>query len=267
MKKFVAGIIVGATLMLGSTVFADQIKQYILTAASYPIFVNGKEFKDEANPILNYEGSTYVPLAKLGDLTGVNYKWNDALKRVEIDTKGSAPATPTTPTTPSAGSGSASGSTSNGGSGLPQGGILTPDVKIVESTESGFFTRDGVVMYEAFDRDGKRLGIYKDDYDGVLTMAILNRKETLPPKLSDGYMQGSLLQEAYRIYVTYDEADLVFKTGPLVTKQEEYYRLTLPADWKKNKTGETTTGGIRIKKYDGINYFNIEDLKKVKLIG
>ncbi|WP_088833786.1 stalk domain-containing protein [Paenibacillus tyrfis] len=61
-------------------------KKYILTEVAYPIVVNGKEFKDATAPILNYEGSTYVPLVKLGDLTGVIYKWNDAAKRVEIDT-------------------------------------------------------------------------------------------------------------------------------------------------------------------------------------
>jgi len=84
--KFVAGILVGAAVATTGSVFAAEIKQYILTPASYPIVVNGTEFNDPVAPILNYEGSTYVPLAKLGDITGVNYTWNDAAKRVEIVT-------------------------------------------------------------------------------------------------------------------------------------------------------------------------------------
>lgn len=74
--------------MVGATSGYAAVKQYMLTDASYPIFVNGAEYVDAERPILNYEGSTYVPLAKLGDITGVNYKWNEKLKRVEIEAPG-----------------------------------------------------------------------------------------------------------------------------------------------------------------------------------
>lgn len=86
LKKFISGCIVGACLMLGTTVYAEQIKQFILTPVTYPIVVDGVEYKDAERPVLNYEGSTYVPLAKLGDITGVDYVWNDQLGRVEINT-------------------------------------------------------------------------------------------------------------------------------------------------------------------------------------
>lgn len=86
MKKYVIGCMVGVIMTLGTTVFADQVKQFILTPTTYPIIVDGVEYKDDEHPVLNYEGSTYVPLAKLGDITGVDYVWNEKLGRVEINT-------------------------------------------------------------------------------------------------------------------------------------------------------------------------------------
>ncbi|WP_158289257.1 stalk domain-containing protein [Paenibacillus flagellatus] len=261
MKKFVAGIIVGVTLTIGSSVFADQIKQFVLTAASYPIFVNGKEFADPEHPVLNYEGSTYVPLAKLGDLTGVQYKWNDDLKRVEIDTKQAGSTDPAAP-------GTSTGSVAKPGSGLPQGGVLTPDVEIRESTESGFFTRDGVVMYEAVDRAGNNLGVFSDEDEESYMMAKLENKP-LPPKLSEGWMQGGFLYKVYQVDSKYEGNDLVFY--PIAKKDtevlKELARLNLPSDWRDKESGETTANGIKVKRHNKINYFSIEDLKKVGLIG
>ncbi|WP_157793874.1 stalk domain-containing protein [Paenibacillus donghaensis] len=77
--------------MLTENAEIDAIKKlqqgpdhYLLTEVAYPVVVNGKKYTDAKNPILNYEGSTYIPLAKIGELTGVNYKWNAGLKQVEI---------------------------------------------------------------------------------------------------------------------------------------------------------------------------------------
>jgi hypothetical protein len=80
------GILIGALLMVGATSGYAAVKQYLLTEASYPIYVDGTAYSDKEKPVLNYNGSTYVPLAKLGDITGVNYTWNESLKRVEIAT-------------------------------------------------------------------------------------------------------------------------------------------------------------------------------------
>jgi len=83
-RDIITGVVIGALLMVGATAGYAAVKQYILTEASYPIYVNGSKYSDAESPILNYKGSTYVPLAKLGDITGVNYKWNEKAKRVEI---------------------------------------------------------------------------------------------------------------------------------------------------------------------------------------
>lgn len=84
MKKYFMGFIAGAILMTGVTAFADTAKEYMLTNLKFPVILNGKEFKNDELPFLNYNGNTYVPLKITGDLLGVPVKWNDVLRRVEI---------------------------------------------------------------------------------------------------------------------------------------------------------------------------------------
>lgn len=86
MKKIILGMLIGFILSF-STTSLGAVKQYVLYEINYPVFVNGVEYKSSEFPFLNYDGRTYVPLSKLGDLTGLNYKWNDELKRVEIYTE------------------------------------------------------------------------------------------------------------------------------------------------------------------------------------
>lgn len=86
MKKLIIVFVAGLLCGLCSPAIAATVKQYILTEAPYPVVVNGTVYKDEKHPILNYEGSTYVPLAKLGDITGVKYTWNSKLRQVDIVT-------------------------------------------------------------------------------------------------------------------------------------------------------------------------------------
>lgn len=84
MKKVMIGIMIGFALSLSATAFAAPVKEFVLTKIAYPILVNGVEYNDEKLPALNYEGNTYIPLAKIGDLLGVDYRWNADKKRVEI---------------------------------------------------------------------------------------------------------------------------------------------------------------------------------------
>jgi hypothetical protein len=98
LKKMVFGIVIGSALTLTTSVFADSIKEYILTKIEYPIMVNGSEFKSNELPALNYQGNTYLPLKAIADALGKPIKWNDDLKRVEI---GVAPSpTPSPELTP-----------------------------------------------------------------------------------------------------------------------------------------------------------------------
>ncbi len=86
MKKVLISMVTAGLLITGNTAVlaASSTTVYKLTEAAYPIMVNGKEYADPTRPILSYQGSTYIPLARIADLTGVSYTWNEALKQLEI---------------------------------------------------------------------------------------------------------------------------------------------------------------------------------------
>ncbi|MCR8642969.1 copper amine oxidase N-terminal domain-containing protein [Paenibacillus sp. N1-5-1-14] len=84
MKKVLIGVVIGSAVTLTTSAYADTIKEYILTKIDYPILVNGKEFKSNELPALNYQGNTYLPLKAIGEALGKPVKWNDQLYRVEI---------------------------------------------------------------------------------------------------------------------------------------------------------------------------------------
>lgn len=83
-------MLVGAIL---STVLpiSAAVQQYILTPATYPIMVNGKELNDPDFPVLNYNGTTYLSLRKTAEAVGADLKWNEEERRVEIINKATDP--------------------------------------------------------------------------------------------------------------------------------------------------------------------------------
>jgi len=54
---FILGVIVVSTLPISAAV-----EKFMLTKAPYKIIVNGSEYKDDAQPALNLNGNTYVPV-------------------------------------------------------------------------------------------------------------------------------------------------------------------------------------------------------------
>src|SRR5660397_31273 len=82
-KGLILGIIIGAVLMLPISSFASSLTQFILVNAQYPIIVDDNLYEGDL-PILNYEGSTYVPLKTMSELLDVNIFWNETLRQVKI---------------------------------------------------------------------------------------------------------------------------------------------------------------------------------------
>lgn len=70
--------------MLAVPTFAVTVKQYLLVKAEYPVYVNRQAYTSGEQPILNYQGSTYVPMRSVGDILGADVQWNSELKRSEI---------------------------------------------------------------------------------------------------------------------------------------------------------------------------------------
>jgi len=82
-KPLVIGSILCVSILSFTPVFAT-VQQYILTKISYPILVNGEEYTNDELPVLNYNGSTFIPLRAVGDMLNTKVEWNEELKRVEI---------------------------------------------------------------------------------------------------------------------------------------------------------------------------------------
>ncbi|MCY9667988.1 copper amine oxidase N-terminal domain-containing protein [Paenibacillus alginolyticus] len=81
---YIATFLAGALFATFGSAYADEVEQFVLTKIKYPVQVNGKEYKDESLPTLNYNGNTYVPLKAIGELTGTKVQWNEKLGQVEI---------------------------------------------------------------------------------------------------------------------------------------------------------------------------------------
>ena len=82
-KQLFIGIIIGAILFNIIPSFATTVKQYIAYESPYPMYVNGKEFKSDL-PILNYNGTTYIPLRAVSDILGVPLDFNGQIIKIGI---------------------------------------------------------------------------------------------------------------------------------------------------------------------------------------
>ncbi|TYQ14776.1 UNVERIFIED_CONTAM: copper amine oxidase-like protein [Acetivibrio alkalicellulosi] len=86
MKKFLLVFILGALIFSTLTITAN-VRQYILTPASYNVVADGVIVGDPDYPILNYNGTTYLSLRKAADVLNVSLEWNGELKQAELNTK------------------------------------------------------------------------------------------------------------------------------------------------------------------------------------
>ncbi len=257
MRDVVLGITIGVILTTGVTAGAAAVKNYVMTEVTYPVFVNGKEYKDTTKPILNYEGSTYVPLAKLGDITGLNYMWNDSAKRVEINT--STDVKIVTPV---------------------DGNIRDVDAELAEREWIKRFTENNPVVtadgtsyfydgafgmnffnaYNAFDNTNKG---FTDEDDIQYILARLQGKSELPPRLSDGWISGGVLRAGYGFNVKIEDDQILFVAPRPMYNPEVIAKFPVAEAWE---SGEKTVKGVRIVKHEDYYYFSIDDLAKSKII-
>ncbi|MBS5910735.1 MAG: hypothetical protein KID09_08810 [Paenibacillus macerans] len=231
MKKalyLIVGVIIGASIGIGTTSYA-AVKQFILTEFNSPVVVNGVVYKDVQNPILNYNGKTYIPLSKIGDLTGVNYKWNAEKKQVEI------------------GSTSQTGMSTSSGTDhyvIDNGRVTTIDAAIAEREAIENFTKNTPTVIEEkaglVEEDGTTVLYIKNNYgsdvrlvseDDVNYVTAKIKKQPLPPGISDGWISEGLLKSVY---------------GPNVLDQD--------------------LSSASSKKFNEITYYKIDDLINLGVI-
>ena len=120
---------------------------------------------------------------------------------------------------------------------------LKPDTVVtVETPQSGYNKHPNGATFYAYDRSGTYKGEFIDRDDGNY-VSFLRYNTPEPPKLSDKWMSLSILRKIYN--VSYQDTQVVIKQG-----DEEVLRLPLPSNWNQIDVKETTSGNIRIKKFD-----------------
>ncbi len=91
MKKFIAGLLIGATLMSGA-VYATGAKLEV-SLQSLKFFINGTSTQQSA---FIHEGTTYVPVRFVSEKLGKEVVWDGKTQSITIGEKGET-ATPVTP--------------------------------------------------------------------------------------------------------------------------------------------------------------------------
>ncbi|WP_028559016.1 stalk domain-containing protein [Paenibacillus pinihumi] len=226
MKKSIitlaAGVLIGVSISYAGPAWAAA-KQFILNEVNYPVVVDGKVYKDTKAPILNYNGSTYIPLAKIGDLTGVNYKWNSEKKQVEIGTKNSS---------------------SDGPAGRKNDN-LQPDteVKIEEPVVKGY------------------KGI-RDEADVNIEIAKVH-KVSPPPLLSQGWISEDLFYDVFKYNKLYSEDKPGVEIVNIGKNYDVLITFEFPDGWSDaDEQKEINVNGVRVKRHLDTNYYNIADFEK-----
>jgi len=230
------GFVMGAIVAVSVPAYG-AVKQYVLTQVAYPIVVNGVAYNDPSRPILNYEGSTYVPLAKLGDLTGVNYTWNDSKQQVEIVVSERDLNPP-------------SGTASQSGVAGRQDD-LPDDIEVIEADVPGY--KGHADWEDPSYKWAEGMGRAADDF---------------PPLLSEGWISSAMLDEIESIYVggTDIPFEVIISNKSFANNHVVYKTFSLPSDYDVNKKQSFEVKGIRIINYYGNLFFSIRDLQEKGII-
>jgi hypothetical protein len=83
LKKFVAGVAVGAILTATTAVYASDAVQAVLFPVKY--WINGKEATPTAYETINYKDSAYVPLRFVSDKLGAAVVYDDVYRSITLD--------------------------------------------------------------------------------------------------------------------------------------------------------------------------------------
>ncbi|MFS0837271.1 stalk domain-containing protein [Paenibacillus sp. 1P03SA] len=85
MKKVLLGFILGVGLTISATAFADDVINQVTAylRPDFPVKVDGKD-ANLKNPVLIYEGSSYLPVKETARLVGKEAVWNEKTSTIDI---------------------------------------------------------------------------------------------------------------------------------------------------------------------------------------
>lgn len=104
------------------------------------------------------------------------------------------------------------------------------------------------------------------DYFDVNYVNAKDNKEKLPPLMSEGWISLAMLSEIENVSNLGSSDKNTIALGKYVGTELVRYEIVLTEEYKKATDGDFTLGDMRVKKYKGTMYLNIEDVKKTGLI-
>ncbi len=210
----------------------EEITVYLNKGVS--IKLDGEKWtpKDEAGNTLypiTYNGSTYLPVRAVGEASGLKVGWNEEKQKVLLGKPNLNP-----PPLPS------------------------PSPKAEVKSPKGVTEEFGKVVFYAYDKNGKFLGVMKDDVNWAGYGELVGL--TPPPTIAEGWLDSNHLRDAYGS-VNKEENALILTNSAFST--QVFYRFNIPEGFYKQINGDFEVDGVRIRRWDGHEFFNIEDLQKV----
>ncbi|MFX3631731.1 MAG: copper amine oxidase N-terminal domain-containing protein [Candidatus Pristimantibacillus sp.] len=242
----------------------DKLK-ITFTLGSKTAYVNGQKKALQAAPFTQ-NGTTYIPIRIVGEATGNAVYWSSEANVIQVNSSSFKGASYTI-------DGisvyfSANGVVLVGPAAEKAMGDQRELAEIdnINETIANFpkFRVVGVPPTEAQSKEPGYKG-YPDYFDENYVTAAGN-DEKLPPLMSKGWISLAMLKEIEGITKLSSDSANTLAIGKYVGINIVRYEIELTDEYKKAKEGDFTLSDLRVKKYKGSMYLNIEDLQTVGLI-
>ncbi|MBJ6361634.1 copper amine oxidase N-terminal domain-containing protein [Paenibacillus sp. GCM10012307] len=235
------------------------------TVGSKVAYVNGQKKTLQAAPFTE-NGTTYIPIRIVGEATGNAVYWSSKANVIQINSPSFKGASYTVDSIPVYFS--ANGAVLFGSEALKEQKIL---YKLAEEDAIknviANFPKVRIVGEPPTAEESKDPG-YKGypDYFDVNYVTAVEKKEKLPPLLSQGWISLALLSEIEKINNLGSREPNTIVIGKYIGGDIVRKSIVLTDAYKKAKDGDFVLSDIRVKKYKGSMYLNIEDLQTAGLI-
>ncbi|WP_139998827.1 copper amine oxidase N-terminal domain-containing protein [Paenibacillus paridis] len=242
----------------------DDLK-ITFTLGSKTAYVNGQKKALQAEPFTQ-NGNTYIPIRIVGEATGNSVYWSAEANVIQINSPSFKGASYTIDGIPLYFSADGVISIGPAASNALNTQRELAEIDSITKTIANFpsFRIVGVPPTE---KESKEPG-YKGypDYFDANYVAAAEKKEALPPLMSKGWISLSMLSEIEGVSNLGNSSANIITIGKYVGFEIVRLDINLTAEYKKAKDGDFTLSDIRVKKYKGTMYLNIEDLTTTGLI-
>lgn len=235
------------------------------TIGSKTAYVNTQKKALQAAPFTQ-NGTTFIPVRIVGEATGNTVYYSAAADVIQINSPSFKGASYTIDGIPILFN--ANGTVSVGPNAVKE---IKQQTELAEIDAIKDFTANlpeirivGVPPTAEQSKDPGYKG-YPDYFDSNYVDAVENG-ETLPPLMSKGWISLAMLSEIEKVNNLGSSDPNIITIGKTVGAGVDRYDIVITDEYKKAKSGDFTLSDIRVKKYKGTMYLNIEDLKTIGLI-